>query len=135
MPIKYVAEEKFKIGNEAVIEADSPQGSFVAVFEDDGSTGYFYAVDTASRDPVIQDAVHIYSIGGDVERGKEGVAKIGWTSDSQKAALVIDNHVHAVFGFVKKQGYCRTGYPAPPRNNIWLTRGHEWEDGALESFS
>ncbi|PRC90551.1 DUF2251 domain-containing protein [Solimicrobium silvestre] len=133
--IQFVTEEKFKFGNETVVEGDAPQGSFTVFFEDDGSTGYFYAVDTVLKEQIIQDALHIYSIGGDMERGKDCVAKIGWSTDSQKALLLIDDRVHAVFDFDERQGYCLTGYPAAPSNNVWSTRGHEWNDEALEKFT
>ena len=40
-----VAKTPLQIGTPLVVEGPSPEGDFAAVFEDDGETGYFYALD------------------------------------------------------------------------------------------
>lgn len=40
MPIQVTAEQEFFVGQPAVVEGAAPDGPFVAVFEDDESTGY-----------------------------------------------------------------------------------------------
>ena len=47
MPMQVVAEQHFLVGQPTVVEASAPQGRFGAVFEDDGETGYFYALETS----------------------------------------------------------------------------------------
>jgi hypothetical protein len=49
MPIHITAEQKFIVGHPTTVEGAAPEGSFVAVFEDDQDTGYFYALDVLSR--------------------------------------------------------------------------------------
>lgn len=46
MQIIITANEQFQVGSPTIIDEDSPDKPFAAVFEDDGDTGYFYAVDT-----------------------------------------------------------------------------------------
>jgi len=42
---KNVAEETLTVGTPIIIPQDSPNGRYGAFFEDEGETGYFYAVD------------------------------------------------------------------------------------------
>jgi hypothetical protein len=50
MPIKITAEHEHLIGSPIVVEGQAPIGSFLAIFEDDGNTGYFYALDISHGD-------------------------------------------------------------------------------------
>ena len=133
MPIRVVAEETIHIGRAAVIEGAAPPGRFAAVFEDDGATGYFYAIDSTQGDPV-RDAVHIYNVANVTDREKPSVVKIGWSADSTKAVLLINDHPHAIFDFQAQQGWCRTDFPPAPSNAQWSTQGHTWSDAALGLF-
>jgi hypothetical protein len=45
MPIQLTAEQEFLVGQSTVVEGFAPEGPFVAIFEDDETTGYFYALD------------------------------------------------------------------------------------------
>jgi hypothetical protein len=56
-------DQEVLIGTPTVIEAMAPDGDFGAVFEDDGETGYFYALDFACGATPIVDAIHIYAVG------------------------------------------------------------------------
>src|SRR5438046_631967 len=61
MPLDIVAEETLHVGQPLVVDGDSPAGRYAAVFEDDGQTGYFYAIDSDVEDAnPIQDALHVY---------------------------------------------------------------------------
>lgn len=49
-------EETFRLGSDVFFAEDAPGGQHSAFFEDDGETGYFYAVDLTRPDNVILDA-------------------------------------------------------------------------------
>ncbi|MCO8161822.1 DUF2251 domain-containing protein [Pseudomonas sp. 21LCFQ010] len=133
MPIYLAAESELMIGQDLVLEGPAHEGSLVAVFEDDGTTGYFYALDTDTEGNPIQDALHIYDVEDVIDRDKPSVVRIGWSMDHRKALLLINGNPHAVFDFDNKQGYCRTGFP-PPINRIWSKNGHDWRDDVLGLF-
>ena len=104
MSIQVVAEREFVVGQEAVVEGRAPDGHFVAVFEDDGLTGYFYALDPSAKSQPIQDALRIYNVENITDRDWPSVAKVGWSADSKKAVLLLNGQPHAVFDFESKQG-------------------------------
>ncbi|MHC1743111.1 MAG: DUF2251 domain-containing protein [Syntrophobacteraceae bacterium] len=134
MAIQVVAEQKFVVGKPIVIEGPAPEGAFMAVFEDDGDTGYFYALDTSLEGNPFQDAVHIYNA-ADVAGREEAVsATIGWSVDNKKAVLLLNEYPHAIFDFDGKQGYCRTGFPPPNPESKWSTDGHSWSEAAIQLF-
>ena len=113
MPIHVAAQRQFFVGQPFTLEGVAPQGQFSAVFEDDGETGYFYALDRAIKNQPIQDAVHIYNVQSVTDRAQPSTAKIGWSADFRKAVLLINDYPHAVFDFEAQQGYCRSGFPPP----------------------
>ena len=105
-------------GEDAFVESFSPESRFGVVFEDDGDTAYFYAVE---KDPQggglkILDALHIYE---GSELGKTNL-KIVWSRDWMKCALVLDGYCHAIFDFAAQGGYNINEFPPP--NDIW-TKG------------
>ena len=134
MPIIVTAEEEVLVGQETVIGGDAPDGRFATFFEDDGRTGYFYALDTQAENNQIQDALHIYNVDNVTDRAKPSVVKIGWSTDSQKAVLLINNYPHAVFDFSTCQGFCRTGFPPARQGAAWSSAGHQWDDSAVDLF-
>jgi hypothetical protein len=117
-------------GEDTFVESFSPESRYGVVFEDDGDTAYFYAVekDTApasdNEPPApseggglkILDALHIYEGG---ELGKTNL-RIVWSRDWLKCALVLDGYCHAVFDFAAQGGYNINEFPPP--NGIW-TKG------------
>lgn len=105
-------------GEDAFVESFSPESRIGVVFEDDGDTAYFYAVE---KDPQggglkILDALHIYE---GSELGKTNL-KIVWSRDWMKCALVLDGYCHAIFDFAAQGGYNINEFPPP--NDIW-TKG------------
>ena len=135
MPIHVTAEQEFAIGKATVVEGRAPEGPFVAVFEDDQETAYFYALDTSAPGNSIRDALHIYNVANVTDREKLSTVKIGWSKDSQKAVLLINGHPHAIFDFEAKRGYCRTGFPSPSESGAWSPQGHEWNEQAIQLFA
>lgn len=135
MPIHITAEQEFLVGQETVVEGPAPEGPFSAVFEDDGQTGYFYALDRSAHVQPIQDAVQIYNVVNVTDRAMPSTAKVGWSKDNQKVVLLMNGYPHAVFDFEARQGFCRTGFPPAPSNGNWSTSGHAWDEGAIELFA
>ena len=51
-----------RIGEKTVLQLNAPSNEVTVVFEDDGDTGYFYALaPTASRELELLDALHVYN--------------------------------------------------------------------------
>lgn len=123
-------EGTLTVGQEMVLESTSPANSFAVFFEDEGDTGYFYALDTKLEEPVL-DALHIYNVSNVTDGNIPSTVQIAWSNDGLKTALLVNNYVHAVFDFDTKRGYCRTGFPTI---TDWSKDGHEWSDKALELF-
>lgn len=121
------------VGEAQVIKSLAPQGMLAAVFEDDGETGYFYALDESLEGNPIQDAVHIYNVEDVSDSHIPSDVKIGWSEDSQKCVLLINGYPHGAFDFVGKNGYCRSGFP-PPINEVWSKSGHEWSVSVDDFF-
>jgi hypothetical protein len=134
MSIQITAEQEIRVGEATVVESVAPEGRYVVVFEDDEETGYFYALDTAADGNPIQDALHIYNVESVSDRDEPSVVAIGWSADSLKAMLLINDYPHAVFDFESKNGYCRTGFPPPMEEGDWACGSHDWEDEAVDLF-
>lgn len=119
------------VGEETVIEDESPKTCFAVVFEDDGETGYFYGLDRSLDDPIL-DALHIYNSDAVTDKNIPSKVQILWSQDGLKAALIINQYPHAVFDFEGKRGYCRSNFPPP--NECWTKFSHEWDDAARNLF-
>jgi hypothetical protein len=133
MAIFVTAEAQFIVGNAQVINSLAPAGGLSAVFEDDGRTGYFYALDGSGDGNPIKDALHIYNVEDVTDGHIPSDVKIGWSEDSQKCVLLINGYPHGVFDFNGKSGYCRSGFP-PPINPDWSVSGHDWTDAVDDFF-
>jgi hypothetical protein len=134
MPSTVEAEETIQVGQEIVVASGSPTTEFEVVFEDDGTTGYFYGVDTSSKEIQILDAMHIYNVASVVDKDSPSLVQVAWSGDGLKAALFINGFAHAVFDFAVKRGYCRTNFPSPSGTGEWTTFDHKWSDSALDLF-
>jgi len=128
-------EQEIIVGRAVTIECPSPVSSYSVVFEDDGETGYFYALQTtveAADEQPILDALHIYNVESVTDRSISSSVQIVWSEDGLKSALVINRYPHAVLDFESKRGYCRTGFPPPSAD--WSAEGHDWKDSAIDLF-
>jgi hypothetical protein len=113
------------------LASDSPTFAFSGVFEDDGKTGYFYAINRGERQNLILDAVHIYNAANVVDRDKSSEAEIVWSGDGLKAGLFINGHLHALLDFDAKKAYCRSNFPPP--GGAWASRERpSWDDSLTE---
>jgi len=135
MPIIVTTDQELHVGTPTVIDGISPDQPFAAVFEDDGDTGYFYALDTSAQGKQIKDALHIYNVANVTDQEVPSRVKIGWSTDGTKVVLLINGNPHAVFNFEQKQGYCRTGFPPPAQDGLWSPSGHAWSEQALQLFA
>jgi hypothetical protein len=135
MNIVLAAEQLLYVGRATLIEGAAPNGEFAAVFEDDGDTGYFYATHGAASEHRIHAAAHIYNVQSISGSGRYVSVKVGWSSDSAKVMLIIDDIPQAVFDFRARQGFCRTGFPCSPSHGDWTMNPHPWSDSVMGLFA
>ena len=134
MNVVVTAKQVLSVGTPVVVESESPAAPLAVVFEDDGETGYFYALDPSVTAQPIVDALHIYNVVSVSDRDRPSTVEIGWSPDSLKVVLFINGFPHAIFDFSASRGYCRTGYPPPTEDGPWSSHSHAWSDKALEHF-
>jgi hypothetical protein len=128
-----VATQDVRVGEPTVVDGPSPQGTFSVVFEDDGDTGYFYALDLRLGGNPIVDAVQVYNVSEVADRHRPSNVQVVWAGDGRKAMLLIDRYPHAIFDFLARRGYCRTGF-ASPMSTGWTDQPHTWRDEAVQLF-
>jgi hypothetical protein len=135
MPLNIVAEETLHVGQLLVVDGGSPAGRFVAVFEDDGETGYFYAIDSDIEDAnPIQDALHVYDVASVSDAHLPCMLEIGWSDDGQKVLLLINDQPHAAFDFARRQGWCQTGEPSGASESGWSPGPRQWSEDVEALF-
>jgi hypothetical protein len=135
MPLKIVARETFRVGQPLVVDADSPVGRYATVFEDDGATGVFYAVDTDIEDGnPVQDALLVYVAADVTDAELASTLEIGWSDDGLKALLLINDEPHAAFDFEQRQGWCQLALPEGAVNKAWSKAPRGWSDGVEALF-
>jgi len=103
-------EETFTVGQNNFFESTSPLFPFGVTFEDDLTTGYFYAVNTI-KDLQILDALHIYNVSEISDKSKPCKIQFVWTDDGKIASLLINKYCHAIYDFDKQESYSRNGFP------------------------
>lgn len=123
-------KDSFSPGLPHVVETESPNGGFGAVFEDDGETGYFYVLDLSANEQ-IQESFLIYNVRSVTDRAKLSEVAIAWTDDGNHVALFINSHAHAIADFAAKRGFCRSNFPSPSK---WPCEDFQWDDQALALF-
>jgi hypothetical protein len=126
-------EQTFKPGDRTYFGSDSLTHPHSASFEDDGETGYFYALDLTRSDNMIVDAAQIYNVANVSDRERESSISILWSADGMKCALLINGYAHAAFDFSAKRGFCRTNFPNLPNtpSGCWDSSDHHWSDEAI----
>jgi hypothetical protein len=102
-----------QIGSKMVLQADAPSRMFTIVFEDDGDTGYAYALaPTEAGELELLDALHLWNAEADL-RGKDVKLVVEWSADSQLAALRVNGSMWALFDFGAETGWTRSNFPPP----------------------
>jgi hypothetical protein len=121
-------ERAVQIGRPVVIVSDSSRSPNRVVFEDEGETGFLYAVDASlPSEPKILDALWIHDVGS-VDSSRSLSLRIRWTRSGDKVALFLDGEPQAVFDFTKHRGYSRANFPA---RSTWSDTSHAWDPDAL----
>ena len=135
MSLKIIAKETFQVGRPFVVDADSPVGRYATVFEDDGDTGCFYAVDTDVEDGnPVQDALLVYAVADVLDADLASTLEIGWSDDGLKALLLINDLPHAAFDFERRQGWCLLGLPEAAVNKAWSKASRQWSEDVEALF-
>jgi hypothetical protein len=132
-----MAEQIFQPGDKVFLAVDAPGQLWSAFFEDDGETGYFYAVDLTRSENMILDALHVYDVANITDRDRPSTLTIVWSEDGFKCALLINGYPHAAFDFTAKRGFCRTNFPNFPSQSTdcWPSSDHRWSDAAIAWMS
>jgi hypothetical protein len=123
-----------KIGDKLVLQAKAPSSSFVVVFEDDGDTGYLYALAPgASGEMELLDALHIYNAEADL-RGTDVRLELAWSEDGERAGLRVNTALWALFDFPRQTGWSRSNFPPPAGR--WRMDGERpsWNDALIHEF-
>lgn len=127
------ADAKIEEGTAIVLEARSMSEPFTAVFEDDGDTGYFYALDLRGGHAAkIVDGVQIYSV-GDGTGTRTRAIRLEWSADGWRAGLRVDGVLEAVLDFARQRGMCRTGFP--PARDPWTRQKALSDHELIEALS
>lgn len=135
MPLKIAARESLRAGQPLVVDADSPAGRYATVFEDDGETGVFYAVDTDVEDAnPVQDALLVYVVADVTDAELASTLEIGWSDDGLKALLLINDQPHAAFDFARRQGWCQLARPEAAVNKAWSKAPRGWSEDVEALF-
>lgn len=96
----------------------------VVMFEDDGETGYFYAMDLHQTDNPIVDSLFVYNI-ADIEPNslkEPRRLEICWSEDGYQAFLLLNGYPHAVFDYRQFVGYNHTKHPLPELGSMWVRK-------------
>jgi hypothetical protein len=132
-------ERQWTPGEDLFVESFSPESPYGAVFEDDGQTAYFYAVEKDQEGTGLRvlDALHILETGVEPDEEEDAALdtapesitdvpaavqkasklQIVWSRDWMKCALVIDGLCHALFDFIAHGGHNINEFPPP--NELW----------------
>jgi hypothetical protein len=113
------AESTIRVGVEAIIESDTPDGLRGVIFEDDGDTGYFYARDYSRPEQYFIDALHVYDVSGVVDAERSSKVRIMWSRDFMVAALLINQRPHVIFHFGESCGYSERPFPEADPKSGW----------------
>jgi hypothetical protein len=124
-------EEKVVVGTpDTILDSTAPGGERSVVFEDDGTTGYFYALRPGAETPIV-DALHVYDVATVADRHIAVKIQLVWDESWTAAVLLINGHSHALYDFQRSAGFCRNAFPAA-RNDQFPKR--ELTDELVEQY-
>lgn len=104
--------ETLHVGQNTFIESCPDTVNNAVVFEDNGETGYLYAIWRKSGEGLkILDAVNTYDVARVTDKNIPSEVRIFWNEEFDRVALVINGYCHAIIDFKNKMGFCRTGFP------------------------
>ena len=124
------AELKFLVGTpDTFLDTVNTADSAGVIFQDDGTTGYFYAIRPAAE-LLLLDALHVYDVADVADQEKPVTAQLFWNAEETAAALIINGYCHALYDFERQAGFCRTAFP--PKAEQVLAR--ELTDELVEQY-
>jgi len=125
--------EALSVGQDTYIESCPSTVDNAVIFEDNGETGYLYAIEKGTDEKLeILDAVNIYDVTNVTDKDIPSEVKIFWNDDFDKVGLMINNYCHAIMDFKNKVGLCRTGFPHASKN--WPNGRVKLTDTEVEKF-
>jgi len=124
-------EEKITVGTpDTIVDSTAAGGERSVIFEDDGTTGYFYAVRPGAELEIL-DALHVYDVANVADRHLAVKVQLVWDETWTAALLLINGYGHALYDFQRAAGFCRSAFPAA-RNGQTLKR--ELTDELIEQY-
>jgi hypothetical protein len=125
------AEAKIIVGTpDTFLDSTAAAGTVGVVFEDDGTTGYFYAMRPGTEAGIL-DALHVYDVVDVADRELPATVQIFWDVTETAAVLLIGGYAHALYDFQRMAGFCRNAFP-PARDGQNLKR--ELTDELIEQY-
>ena len=124
-----MAGEVIRIGSKTVLQSEAPSAGCSVVFEDDGDTGYFYALAPGAEALELLDALHVYNAEEDL-RGLECSLDLVWSPDGLRAGLRVNGSLWALFDFEQRKGWCRSNFP-PPAGRWQGGEREPWDDALV----
>lgn len=127
---------EFQVGQPLTYE--SHQARYGVVFEDDGDTGYVYAVETTPRKLrssklQILDAFHVYNAADVQDTGRPAVGLFEWSADKVAVAFIVAGRTHVMIDFGAALAMSAGAFPPPTADSPFQTK--LWnEEAFLERF-
>ena len=107
-------EDQLFLGQPKQVGTHSTVHDHLAVmFEDDGETGYFYALDMRQNAQPVVDCLHVYNVDNTRNYHEARKLEICWDESGYLALLLINGYPHAVFDFAHLIGYNTNKHPQP----------------------
>jgi hypothetical protein len=104
-------EEKITVGTpDTIVESTAVGGERSVIFEDDGTTGYFYAVRPGANLEILDD-LHVYDVANVTDRHIPVTIQLVWDETWTAAVLLINSYGHALYDFQRAVGFCRNAFP------------------------
>jgi hypothetical protein len=127
-----MAGDVVRIGSKAVLQSEAASRHYSVVFEDDGDTGYFYALAPGAEALELLDALHVYNAEAEL-RGVDCTIELLWSADGSKAGLRLNAALWAVFDFERHKGWCRSEFP-PPQGRWQGGEREPWDPALIAQF-
>jgi len=119
-----------RVGEPIIVDTRSPrEPDRVAVFEDDGATGYLYAAQGSEDDLEILDALHVYTAEHVTDADRDHELQLVWNEEGSAVALVLDNWAHAMVDYARPLAMCIDDFPPPDG----FVTSHAWDEDAFHA--
>ena len=124
-------EERITVGiPDTIVDSTAVGGERSVIFEDEGTTGYFYVVRPGIELEIL-DALHVYDVANIADRHVPVKVQLVWDETWTAALLLINGYGHALYDFQRSAGFCRNAFP--PALNGQLPK-RELTDELIEQY-